>query len=202
MLRIVSRGLTVALVAALFGNTATAQPPLDNRWVEFQKDNSHLDPSPTSISDSNNETDMAWGDLDKNGFIDVVVVRKQPYTTPGKRTNILLMNYNGVLENRTTQYASDSDVQGDNGFNTATNDRDVVIVDVDNDGWDDFVTATTLSDGNPKHIGHPRVYMNLGGRHLAGIPPRGRARAADVLVQQRPAAEPALLLGRRRRPHG
>ena len=36
---------------------------------------------------------------------------------------------------------------GDQGFNTPTNDRDVFIADFDLDGWDDFVTATTLSDG-------------------------------------------------------
>jgi hypothetical protein len=35
-------------------------------------------------------------------------------------------------------------------------------VDVDNDGWLDIVTATTNSDDAPHHIGHPRVYRNLG----------------------------------------
>ena len=36
------------------------------------------------------------------------------------------------------------------------------LVDVDLDGWLDVVTATMFSHGEPKHIGHPRVYINLG----------------------------------------
>ena len=158
----------LGLAGSLTGDVA-AQPPLNNPWVEFEKDNSHLAVDPNQISSGSTETDMAWADLDKNGYVDVVVVRKQPYTTPGKRRNLLLMNYDGVLENKTIQYASASDVPGDLGFNTLTNDRDVVIVDVDNDGWLDVVTATTLSDGDPKHIGHPRVYMNLGGSPWQGL---------------------------------
>ena len=72
------------------------------------------------------------------------------------------MNEAGVLTDRTAQYATDADVPGDQGFLTATNDRDVVLADFDQDGWLDVVTAPTLSDGNPKHIGHPRIYMNQG----------------------------------------
>jgi len=72
------------------------------------------------------------------------------------------MNEGGVLVNRTSQYATASDVSGDNGFNTPTNDRDVVLFDADNDGWLDIITATTLSIGTPKEISHPRIYMNLG----------------------------------------
>ena len=59
-------------------------------------------------------------------------------------------------------HAQGSHVPGDNGFLTATNDRDVVIADVDGDGWEDVITATTFTLNQPKHISHPRVYMNLG----------------------------------------
>jgi ribosome biogenesis GTPase len=47
-------------------------------------------------------------------------------------------------------------------FLTPTNDRDVALVDVDDDGWLDIVTAAALSDPAPKHIGHPRIYINKG----------------------------------------
>ena len=71
------------------------------------------------------------------------------------------MNEGGVLVDRTDEFATASDIPGDNGFNTPTNDRDIVLVDVDGDGWLDMVTATTLTDNQAKHLSHPRVYMNL-----------------------------------------
>ena len=72
------------------------------------------------------------------------------------------MNEGGVLTDRTAQYASASDTPGDGGFLTATTDRDVVLTDVDQDGWLDVVTTTALMDGSPKWLSHPRVYRNLG----------------------------------------
>lgn len=144
----------------MLGGTALGQG-FDNIWAKYAQSPGSL--SAGVISSSSIETDVDWADLDKNGFTDVVVVRKQPFTSPGKRTNILLMNYNGVLTDVTSTFAaSSSDVPGDQGFLTPTNDRDVVISDVDNDGWLDVITATTISDSDPKHIGHPRIYMNLG----------------------------------------
>jgi len=144
---------------ALLSFSASAQ--FNDQWASFTEDSSML--SAGTITSNNEEADLAWGDLDNDGAIDLVVVRKQPFTSTGKRTNLLLMNENGVLTDRTSTYASDADVGGDQGFQTATNDRDVVLTDVDQDGFLDVVTATTLSDGEPKHIGHPRVYRNEGG---------------------------------------
>ena len=120
-------------------------------------------------------------------------MRKQPFTSTGRRRNVLLMNEDGVLVDRTNELASLSDVPGDEGFLTPTNDRDVVLSDVDGDGWLDIVTSVTLSDGEPKHISHPRVYMNLGedggtwlgsatrtpGSHCC-IRPRGRGSAPSM----------------------
>jgi hypothetical protein len=162
------------LVTATLAPAAAAQ--FDQQWLSYTKDNSLLGPNPLSISNDTTslagdtsgfsltgiETDMAWADLDKDGWTDLVIVRKQPFTSAGKRTNMLLMNEDGFLADRTAMFASASDVPGDIGFRTATNDRDVFIADLDNDTWLDVVTATTLSDGDPKHLGHPRVYMNLG----------------------------------------
>ncbi len=159
--RFFSTPLAAALLCGMLSVPASAQ--FDNQWLEyFNATSARLGPAATEVSNNNIEVDFAWDDLDQDGWVDLVVVRKQPFTSTGKRTNMLLMNENGVLVDRTAVYASDSDEPGDQGFLTPTNDRDVVIVDVDNDGLLDVVTATTLSDGDPKAIGHPRIYMNKG----------------------------------------
>jgi hypothetical protein len=123
---------------------------------------------PVGIVTDNQEKDFAWGDVNNDGWTDLVTVRKQPFTSPGRRRNLLFINENGVLIDRTADYATavalDQLPEGasDEGFYTQTNDRDVVLSDVNDDGWLDIVTATTISDGQPKHIGHPRIYINLG----------------------------------------
>ena len=150
------------LGAALLAAPSWSQ--LGNEWVSFQNDTANRlsvasDLGATDIE----EKDYAWADLDQDGWVDLVVVRKEPFTTAGRRENVLLMNEGGVLTDRTAQFATSTDVPGDQGFQTPTNDRDVVLVDVDNDGWLDVVTATALGFGLAKEISHPRVYCNLGG---------------------------------------
>ncbi len=154
-----------AVLIALVGTTATAQ------WVQFTDQTSlRLVADPAVGTADVEEKDYAWGDVDNDGDTDIVCVRKQPFTTAGRRGNILFLNegiaeghaVNGVLVDRTDLYMTASDVPGDEGFNTPTNDRDVVLSDVNRDGWLDIITAPTLSDGQPKHISHPRVYINLG----------------------------------------
>ena len=148
-----------ALISLGLSASANAQ---NVDWASFQEDPTRLS-APNSLGATDDEEkDYAWADLDKDGWIDLVSVRKQPFTTSGRRVNVLFMNENGVLTDRTAQYASASDVPGDQGFLTATNDRDVVIVDVDLDGWLDVVTATTITPNQPKSLSHPRIYMNLG----------------------------------------
>ena len=150
--------LTAALVLALYPVQASASD-----WVQYaNKTGTRLDSAPNLGSDDPDEKDYAVGDVDQDGDDDLVVVRKEEFTSPGKRRNVLFMNEDGVLVDRTSEYASYSDVIGDQGFLTETNDRDVQLVDVDQDGWLDIVTAVTVSDDDPKHIGHPRVYRNLG----------------------------------------
>ena len=134
-----------------------------NEWVSFQNETSgRLSGDPTLTNNDIEEKDYAWADLDQDGWTDLVSVRKVIVTTHGPRANVLLMNEGGVLVDRTALYASASDVGGDQGFLTPTNDRDVVLADVDNDGWLDIVTAPALALGQPKHVSHPRVYRNLG----------------------------------------
>ena len=149
-------------IPVAIGLAAPAAAQFGNEWVEFVHNPGSLAGAPSSISNGNNEVDFVSGDLDRDGDDDLVIVRKEPFTTSGKRTNILAMSENGVLVNRTLEYASASDVPGDNGFLSPTNDRDVILTDVDGDDWLDVVTATTRSSGETKAVGHPRIYMNLG----------------------------------------
>ncbi len=177
------RGVALAALTAscaLLSSSASAQ------WVTFANETATrmpvgpgLNTASTSTGDLQ-EKDYAWGDVDHDGDIDLVCVRKQPFTSTGRFPNILFMNegtaqghsINGVLVDRTALYAiavdmnndgvTDPQPASDQGFNTPTNDRDVVLADVNSDGWLDIVTATTLSDGAGKIIGHPRIYMNLG----------------------------------------
>ena len=155
-------GLYAAAAGALsFAGTAAAQG-VGNEWVEFHRENTRIQAQNAFGIFDQKEKDYAWGDLDKDGWIDLVVARKQPFTTTGRERNVLFMNVDGVLTDMTMTYANTSTVGGDTGMLTPTNDRDVAIADVDGDTWPDVITATTLSAGQPKHISHPRIYMNQG----------------------------------------
>ena len=140
-----------------------AQAQLNQQWLEYRNETgTRLSASPGVGASDPEEKDYATGDFDRDGWVDLVVVRKQPFTTAGKKPGVLFMNLNGVLTDRTAQYAVASDVPGDQGLMQPTNNRDVVVADFNNDGWPDFATAVTISDGDPKHISHPRIYMNQG----------------------------------------
>ena len=153
--RRVGRYLVIPAALALITPCALAQ------WLEFVDETANRLVASAALGvDDLEEKDYAWGDVDRDGDIDLVIVRKEPFTSAGKRRNVLLLNENGVLMDRTDEFASESDVPGDLGFRTPTNDRDVQLVDLDLDGWLDMVTAVTISDGDPKHLGHPRIYMN------------------------------------------
>ena len=140
---------------------APAQAQFGDEWVEFQPDPSRI--TGATISSPNQETDLAWGDLNKDGLTDLVVARVEPILGEGKRSNLLMMNEGGVLTNRTSTLAVASDVPGDSGFLTQTADRDVVVVDVNGDDWLDVVFAVGFGQiGEAKAVSHPRVYINLG----------------------------------------
>ncbi|MBI5765290.1 MAG: VCBS repeat-containing protein [Planctomycetes bacterium] len=155
------------LAAAVLLICAPGNPAL-GQWVQFNNETAtRLNASAANGASDVEEKDYAWGDVDQDGDIDLVSVRKQPFTSAGKRTNVLYLNEGGVLTDRTTLYATDTDVPGDQGFNTPTNDRDVLLVDLNQDGWLDIVTAVTISDGDTKAVGHPRIYRNKGS--IAGV---------------------------------
>jgi CxxC motif-containing protein (DUF1111 family) len=144
-------------------------------WVEFvDATGSRLVADPSLGVNDGEEKDYAIGDVDKDGDLDIVCVRKQEFTTTGRHRNVLFINQgiadgqaiDGVFVDMTTTYATDAD-DGGQGFLDLTNDRDVILVDVNNDTWLDMVTVSTLSDGLPKTISHPRIYINKG--EVAGV---------------------------------
>lgn len=151
----------ISLIAAILMSAQDAQAQSVD-WAEFVEDNTRMVSSSAVGLGDDREKDYATGDFDRDGWIDLLSVRKQPFTSTGRNRNVLFMNRNGVLTDETATFAATSDVPGDNGFLTPTNDRDVAVADFDQDGWLDFITATTFTPGQPKSLSHPRVYMNLG----------------------------------------
>ena len=155
--------VTLGAALALLLGAADAWAQFDVQWVGFANESTRrlLSASALGLTDPE-EKDYAWGDVDNDGDIDLVVVRKQGWTTAGKKPNVLFINEDGALVDRTAEYASDSDVPGDLGFLTPTNDRDVQLADFNGDGWLDIATGVTISDGLPKPVSHPRIYINKG----------------------------------------
>lgn len=157
-------GLSIAIGGtALAGGTSS--------WVDFNDETASrvIIADPTLFQTDTNEKDYTKADFDNDGDLDLVIVRKQPYTTVGRRRNVLLMNegvaeghpFNGIFVDRTVEFATAA-TDGGQGFLDLTNDRDVAVGDFNQDGWLDFITVATLSDGLPKTISHPRIFMNRG----------------------------------------
>jgi hypothetical protein len=100
MLREPLRPLAVTLALLLI-------PVVSKGWVKFQDETAtRLVAAPEVGVEDVEEKSFAWGDVDKDGDFDLVVARKQPWTTPGKRTNVLLLNEDGVLTDRTAEFAT------------------------------------------------------------------------------------------------
>ena len=135
--------LTILLTTLLF--PALAQAGGD--WVEFTDETDTRMVADAGVGTADDqEKDIISGDVDKDGDPDLIIVRKLPFSFPGGRSNVLFMNEDGVMTDRTSTLAPD--------FLDATDDRDVMLVDVDGDTWLDIVTAGTFNEP-------PRVLMNL-----------------------------------------
>ena len=82
-------GIPHLATALAFGMLGTAQA----QWVEYvdvTDDVLVLDPL-YAVND-NIEKDFEWGDFDKDGDIDLVVMRKFPGSVEGGARNLFLMN--------------------------------------------------------------------------------------------------------------
>ena len=105
----------------------------------------------TSVANSDDEEkDISAADLNNDGLTDVVVVRKEPFSNPSEpaKSDLLLMNTGGVLEDMTATYAPEF-------ISNVSFARDVYIGDFDGDGWQDVIIANTFDQG-------PQYYRNMG----------------------------------------
>lgn len=144
--RLAPRALPLAIIGALLSPLAALAGSGD--WLQLADESATRISAAASIGISDpEEKDLASGDVDKDGDTDLVVVRKIPFSVPGGRRNVLFMNENGVMTDRTTTLAPD--------FLDTTDDRDVALVDVDGDSWLDVVVSGTFGE-------QPRLLMNLG----------------------------------------
>ncbi len=141
---------SVALISMM--TLATMDGVLAGEWVRFDDvsntrivaDEGAADP--VGLTDEF-EKDLISGDVDKDGDLDLIIVRKVRFSNAGGKRNVLFMNEGGTFVDRTDTLIP--------RFMDLTDDRDVALVDVDGDTWLDIVTVTTFSD-------QPRVYMNQG----------------------------------------
>ncbi len=161
-MRITHIALFVVL-SSIAANGAHAQ------WVTYSNQTSTRLVAATALTINDNiEKDFAMADFDHDGDTDLIVMRKFPGSIQSTCTgcgffrDLLLMNENGVLTDRTSLYGTAADAAGSQGMFDEVNDRDVEAFDVDNDGWVDLITATTMSDTINAMLGQPRVYRNLG----------------------------------------
>jgi hypothetical protein len=145
--------LFAAFVAAGFAALIAVPAPAQD-WIQFIDETATRIVAEAAVSTTDpEEKDYAIGDLDRDCRTDLVVVRKVPFTVAGPRRNVLFMNENGVLTDRSATHAP--------AFLDATDDRDVQVADLDGDGWLDIVTAGTFGEA-------PRVLLNLG-RDKSGV---------------------------------
>ena len=138
----------LATLALLISYTSFSQ------WIDFEDETDQRIVVANAIDNDNanlvddQEKDLATGDFNNDSFVDLVVVRKFPFSNAGKRVDLLFMNRNGVLNDETNVFAPEF-------ISNPTDARDVICTDVNNDDWLDIVIISTFDDP-------PRLYINQG----------------------------------------
>ena len=130
--------------------TVFAMPNAQAQWLEWDiQTESRMDLFSVSISDDE-EKDLWPADLNKDGWTDVIVVRKEPFSSASEppKSDLLLINQQGVLIDMTMEFAPEF-------LSNPSFARDVYVVDVNSDSWEDVIIANTFSQ-------QPMLYMNLG----------------------------------------
>ncbi len=137
--RVLCRGVALGCSAAMIGSAS-------GQWVTFDDETGSRLTLTSVPSNDGEEKDIIAADVDHDGDLDVIVVRKSPFSNPGARDDVLLMNEGGVLVDRTAMF----------GFDAGASDaRDVQCVDLTGDGWEDIIICTTFNDPI-------RLYVNQG----------------------------------------
>ena len=128
--------------------TPTTAPGASKGWLESAEETDTRLVLATVPYDDPEEKDIAAADLNRDGWTDLVVVRKKPFSRRGASTDLLLINHRGTLVDQTELFSPEF-------LSKPTDARDVFIMDFDNDGWDDVAIATTFEQ-------QPKFYYNLG----------------------------------------
>ena len=105
----------------------------------------------SSVANADDEEKDIWpADLNQDGWTDVIVVRKEPFSaaTEPPKADLLLMNVEGVLVDMTATLAPEF-------ISNPSFARDIYVVDVDGDSWEDVVIVNTFNQ-------QPMLYMNKG----------------------------------------
>ncbi|MFT5889931.1 MAG: hypothetical protein ACI9Y7_000019 [Dokdonia sp.] len=126
-----------------------------SQWLDFDDQTANrIIISTISDNDDPNvvddmEKDFLVADFDNDSFQDLVVVRKNPFSFEGAKTDLLLLNNgNGVLEDKT-------DILAPEFLTDPTDARDAITIDANGDGWMDIFIVNTFQD-------QPKLYINRG----------------------------------------